>query len=471
MTSVRKLNNNLQSVPNPYSNRMPVIHPAQFYGRYDDILHVAQHIRDWQIFAISGEPRIGKTSFLYFLVHPDGARILPDFSAYIGDPMDYLFVLVELQRLPRRRGLEFWRYLFDRLVEEARREGIETEDMLAEYESSQESGSDSYEVQAGFESYLKQLKRKVALLFDDFDIVINDFERTEVIQVTDKLRTLKETPDLSSKLNYIIASTDPLVRLFEATAIVNPSALINIIIPAPPLGLLEQDAVDELIQDPLQTGGTIEQFTRDDIAFIKRLAGRHPDFLKISCYYLFEARRQGYVKYDDVQQSIENDAHLRWLMNGLWERMKQAEALEDLPLREVLLQVAHGQNPTNPRAFRDLLMRGLIDDSTSPPRIFADLFCSFILQPKLTAVEPDKPVFTSLESKLYSYLLEHAEQTCTRQELQKAIWGNKIPSSPDALEQLVKRVRKKIEANPEQPMYLLNVRGQGYLLRHGRQGT
>ncbi len=471
MTSLQKLNSNLQSVPNPYGSRMPVIDPSQFYGRYDDILRVALHIRDWQIFAISGEPRIGKTSLLYFLVHPGGARILPEFSAYIGDPTDYLFVLVELQRLPRRQGLEFWRYVFDRLVEEARQEDIETEDMRAEYKSSQDSGSDSYEVQTGFESYLKQVPRKVVLLFDDFDIVINDFDQAEVIQVTDKLRTLKETPDLRSKLHYIIASTDPLVRLFETKGIANPSALFNIIIPAPPLGLLEQDAVDELIQYPLQTGGAIEQFTRDDVAFIKRLAGRHPDFLKISCYYLFAARYQGQDGYGDVRQSIENDPPLHWLMNRLWERMQRAEELEDLPLREVLLQVAQGQSPTNPRAFRELLMRGLIDDSTSPPRIFADLFCSFILQPKLSAVEPDKPVFTSLESKLYNYLLEHAEQTCSRQELQKAIWGNKIPSSPDALEQLVKRVRKKIEANPEQPMYLLNVRGQGYLLRHGRQGT
>src|SRR5437763_10471471 len=187
-----KKENNTQSVTNPYSSRMPVTKPAQFYGRIDDVLRVAESIRSWQPYAVSGEPRIGKTSLLYYLIHPEGARALSEFQAYIGNPADYLFVLVELQRLPVRNATGFWRYLLDRLTEEARKEAAGAPAEQKEYHHNQEPESDYYQVQTLFESYLKQLKRRVVFLFDDFDIIINDFDNIEVVQVTDKLRTLIE---------------------------------------------------------------------------------------------------------------------------------------------------------------------------------------------------------------------------------------------------------------------------------------
>jgi len=460
-----KEENNLRSVTNPYSSRMPVTDPAQFYGRHDDVLRVAESIRNWQPYAVSGEPRIGKTSFLYYLIHSEGARTLPKFLAYIGNPDDYLFVLVELQRLPARNATGFWRYLLDRLTEEARKEGVEPPAVHKTYASSWEPESDYYQVQIRFESYVKQLKKRVVFLFDDFDIIINDFENTEVVQVTDKLRTLKEALDLNGKLNYVIASTDPLVRLLKAKGITNPSPFTSIIIPMTPLGLLEKDAADELLREPIRQGTeqSIPQFTKDDIAFVYKLAGRYPDIMKITCFYLFAARCQGNADYASVRQKIEDDQNVRWLMDGLWKRIKQEEQLEELPLRETLLQIAQGQVPPDSPAFRELRQRGIVDDATSPPHIFGDLFGAFILHPPSHAVMPFE--LTPLESKLYTYLAEHVGQTCSREQLQKVIWGDKLPSSRDALEQLVKRVRGKIEQNPDRPIYLLNVRGQGYLLQ------
>lgn len=456
-------------ITNPFSSRIPVTDPAHFYGRRKDVLRVAESIRSWQIFAISGEPRIGKTSLLYYLIHPKGARAFPTFIDYIGNPANYLFVLIELQRLPVRNAVGFWRYLLDRLIEEASKDTVRGVEEQKEYASSQRSGNDYYEVQTSFESCLKQLKSKVIFLFDDFDIVINDFENTEVIQVTDKLRTLKEALDFSGKLNYIIMSTDPLVHLLKNKGITSPSPLTSIITPIKPLGLLDKDAADKLIQEPLQQlPATSPQFNTVDITFIYKLAGRYPYFTKITCFYLFAACSQGNMDYATVRQQIEDDPHVHWLMNdGLWERIKQAEQLEELPLRDVLLQIAQEQKPTNVPALKELLQRGLVEDSHSTPCLFGELFRAFILHQSSSTVVKDVtiPELTHLESKLYSYLVEHIGQTCSREQLRKAIWGNKPTQSRDALEQLVKRVRGKIETNPDQPAYLLNVRGQGYLLR------
>src|SRR5947209_7051168 len=72
---------NLMSfVDNPYRNRKPVTDPSQFYGRRNDLLLLAEKIRYGQMCAISGEPLIGKTSLLYYLIHSEGARSLPEFT-------------------------------------------------------------------------------------------------------------------------------------------------------------------------------------------------------------------------------------------------------------------------------------------------------------------------------------------------------------------------------------------------------
>lgn len=463
MASLQSLKeDNSQVVTNPYTSRIPVTNPDQFYGRRSDILRVAESIRSWQPFSMSGEPRIGKTSLLYYLIHREGARALPGFLGYIGNPANYLFVLVELQRLPVRSVPGFWRYLLDRLVEEARETGLETRKMQEEYDSSQELENDHYQVQISFESYLKQLRKKVVFFFDDFDIVINDCESTEVAQVTDKLRALKEGLDFGGRLNYVIMSTDPLARLFEAKGISNRSPLTSIINLVTSLGLLEEEATTELVQEPLRRlSESVLPFSREETAFVYKLAGRHPDFMKIVCSYLFAMRGQD---YSSIRQQIEDDLHVRGLMKRLWERVKREGPLEELPLREMLLQIAQGQQPPNSSALHELRQRGFIDDSTSPPHIFGDLFCNFILRP--SSLRPVMAIeLTSLESKLYNYLVEHVGHPCSRVELQKVLWGDKVPRSPDALEQLVKRVRGKIEPLHNQPMYLLNVRGQGYLLR------
>jgi len=454
-----------QSVTNPFSSRMPVTDPDQFYGRYDQVQRVAESIRYWQPYAVSGEPRIGKTSFLYYLIHPKGVRTLHKFLALIGDPNGYLFVLVELQRLPVRNAIGFWRYLLDRLTEEARKEAAEPTVEQNTYIGSLEQESDYYQVQTYFESYLKQLEKRVVFFFDDFDIVINDLDNTEVVQVTDKLRTLKEALDLNGRLNYIIVSTEPLVRLLKAKGITSPSPFTSIIISMTPLGLLEKDAADELIRETLRHGTEQDGpvLTEDDIAFAYQLAGRYPGILKTTCYYLFSARYEGITDYHSVRQNIEDDQNIRWLMEALWERIKHEEELEELPLRETLFQIAQGQVPPDSPAFRELRQRGIVDDSMSPPRIFGDLFGSFIHHPPSHAVTPFE--LTHLESKLYSYLAEHVGQTCSREQLQEVVWGDKLPGSRDALEQLVKRIRGKIEPNPDRPIYLLNVRGQGYLLQ------
>ena len=68
---------------NPYRNRKAVADPALFCGRHGMLFLIAEKIRHGQMCAIAGEPLIGKTSLLYYLVHPQGAWSIEEFKDYL----------------------------------------------------------------------------------------------------------------------------------------------------------------------------------------------------------------------------------------------------------------------------------------------------------------------------------------------------------------------------------------------------
>src|SRR4051812_8032270 len=123
----------MEIIRNPYDNRKPVTNPSAFYGRSNDIAKIARRM-DSEICSIYGEPRIGKTSLLYFLAHLDGARKRAETRQYFSNLRDTLFVLIELQKLPTRNAFSLWRYIFDRTAEEARNTGRESSELQSLYQ-------------------------------------------------------------------------------------------------------------------------------------------------------------------------------------------------------------------------------------------------------------------------------------------------------------------------------------------------
>lgn len=71
--------------------------------------------------------------------------------------------------------------------------------------------------------------------------------------------------------------------------------------------------------------------------------------------------------------------------------------------------------------------------------------------------------FTASEFRLLKYLVENVDQVLSRDEIINAVWQTKTISgvSDQALDQLISRVRKKIEINPNNPLHILTIKGRG----------
>ena len=72
---------------------------------------------------------------------------------------------------------------------------------------------------------------------------------------------------------------------------------------------------------------------------------------------------------------------------------------------------------------------------------------------------------TGKEFDLLSYLAAHPNKTIAHRELLQAVWGPDYGGEQEYLRVFVNRLRKKIEAHPAKPRYLLTEPWVGYRLR------
>ena len=69
---------------------------------------------------------------------------------------------------------------------------------------------------------------------------------------------------------------------------------------------------------------------------------------------------------------------------------------------------------------------------------------------------------TATEFRLLDYLARHPGRVFSRDHLLDAVWGDARFVTPRSVDVYVRRIREKIEADPESPRYLKTVRGAGY---------
>ncbi len=72
---------------------------------------------------------------------------------------------------------------------------------------------------------------------------------------------------------------------------------------------------------------------------------------------------------------------------------------------------------------------------------------------------------SSKEFALLAFLSDHVEQICSKADIAAAVWPDYDGEVFDyQIESLIKRLRLKIEANPDEPKFIVTLRGRGYRL-------
>jgi two-component system KDP operon response regulator KdpE len=83
---------------------------------------------------------------------------------------------------------------------------------------------------------------------------------------------------------------------------------------------------------------------------------------------------------------------------------------------------------------------------------------------RVVRVDSREVHLTPIEYRLLTTLVKHAGKVLTRQQLLKEVWGAPYEEQGHYLHVYMGHLRRKIEANPAQPRYLLTEAGVGYRL-------
>lgn len=126
---------------------------------------------------------------------------------------------------------------------------------------------------------------------------------------------------------------------------------------------------------------------------------------------------------------------------------------------------------TKPFSPKELIARIKAIIRRTETQIYSNNIQDNILKIKDISIDKEKYIITlqdisiklsATEFKLLLYLAERPKKVFSREQLLDAVWGDDIYIEPRTVDVHIRRIRSKIEKNPDDPEYLKTMRGIGY---------
>jgi eukaryotic-like serine/threonine-protein kinase len=256
---------------NPFTYGNPISDPARFIGRQHAVEQVFSRLgnAEFESSSLVGERRVGKTSMLNYLAHPNVRH------SFGLDPFNYLFIYVDLQMVDNdTTPVRLWKQLLQQMMRCCRHPEVKE---VLERTRSHDSIS-TFDLDDVFNS-LYERDQYVVFLLDEFEnITTNENFGPDFYY---GMRALA----IRHNLSLITSSRRELVELCHSDAI-RSSPFFNIFANIN-LRLFTEDEARRLISVSLAETGV--SFTGEESDTIFRIAGRHPFFLQVACSGLFHA--------------------------------------------------------------------------------------------------------------------------------------------------------------------------------------
>lgn len=420
--------------------------------------------------SVVGIGSVGKSNLLRFLQREDVGR------HYLGqESAAYLFVYLDLNKLlkPSRWGL-FELMLHQLLLALTERSADET--ALKRIDELHQRATESHTrylalryLDRAVSIVCNQLGLRLVFLGDEFDGLC----RTMSPPGFAALRALRD--DYKYHLMYVLATRLELRRLRTEPG--------------------EIEALEELVSSStIWLGPYAEEDTRSTLQQLEaryklkldkqstrqvlQASGGHPGLLR-EVYRIIRRRPA------DFSEAIAGDPAVLDECGRIWFSIPPKE-------QQVMINLARAA-PIPPDQFdilEHLVRKGLVTEAqTSGHQLFSPLLTAFVRQQNKVAdtqvqMDPyrrsawvngyEVQGLTPLEYNLMAYLAKRRGQICTRDELVQHLYPDEMslkgPGVTDTrLDSLVKRLRRRIEPNPDDPQYIITVRGHG--IRLDDEGT
>ncbi len=363
---------------NPFTFGNPIKDPARFFGREAEIRQITNRLLSsaHESTSIIGERRIGKTSLLYHLAHPEvGARL--------GlSPDKFSLVYIDFQGLTDITPARFWQ----RVLAKAARSLPDPELVTTFKLASQNERFDLFDLEDLF-TLLVDRNLTLVLLMDEFEYVTQNPNFGS--DFFGGLRTLA----IHNNLALVPSTRRELVDLCHSAEL-KGSPFFNIFanVVLRPFKAEETEAflTDYGKDSDLPFAPELKELT-------SKLAGGYPFFLQMAGYYAWEGLAQGLKKGTIETYVAENffqqaDPHF----NYMWSHCSESEKITLLVIHTLGSQkltrktIPNLENLSKARArapqdVAALGKRGLVLEHNGSFALFSPLFIQWIRNEVLAA--------------------------------------------------------------------------------------
>jgi len=436
---------------------LEALYPAD--SRFAEIEQLLALIKDGKSAQLIGMPGVGRGNLCKFLVYNHNIRV-----KHLGDAQtQFHFVFINFAEVKNRPLGDVFKFIFLELVSSLHERHVED---LFEKTDALFKKSLSYKDDLVL---FQGLKDAIDFLVHEKNLhIIFLFERLEqyIPILTDDffvhLRSLRERAKY--KFSVVFSVTRPLEDSIEPKVLADFYEFFagHTVY----LSLTDSHGIKFRINYLQQLAGKkIPQKQLDDLLSI---TGGHGKLMRLGAEALLVTE-----KMPENQEALEAFLLSQKTIQGALFELKSFLTPSEL---HVLSQIANGQNPTEQSVFLQNI--GLLTS--------ANVFTIPLFAKNLAAQHSDKNTahitydsttdtirrddmvisenLTAAEFRLLKYLLEHQEAILDRETIISSVWKDTATTAgvtDQALDQLIFRLRKKIEEDPNNPKYIQTVKGRG----------
>ena len=431
--------------------------------RSREIDNIFLHLRAGNSCNVIGIGSVGKSNLLRFLQQADVRR------AKLGAEWDkYLFVYIDANKLLERSEWGLWELMLHQILVELSNGEIKPMEYQEIDDLHQRSTAPATRhialryLDRAIGLICKNLNLKLVFLFDEFD----DLYQTLSSQAFDALRALRDENKYS--LMYIVTSRRELNQLRKEEE--HREAFEELIIPNTIWLSAYSKADARYTLHRLATRHGIK-LSEQQINNILKVTGGHPGLIRTAFPLMSERSK--------LTESLLTNKNIREECQRIWESLTKDEQ------KALALLVSNSHVQITEGIFGQLRQKGLLGGEWAESNeMFSSIFSMYIRnekpvndnrikidhqQHKIWVDDQEIQNISGLEYTLLAYLEERRGQVCSRKQIAQHLYPNdKLTGiSANAIDSIIKRLRKQIEPDPRKPRFISTVHGVGFRLIDG----
>lgn len=426
------------------------LYPAN--ARLDDLEKLAKYIKEGSSAQLVSIPGVGRSTVLGLLAHNKKVQLL-----HFSKENNIHFVLVNFQEVKQKSNHEVLKFIFLNLTESLRvdnssefqkvnllfRDSLKTNDELILFQALKEA----------LEHLIIEKKKKIVFLFDRFE----EFVPSVTSEFFTNLKSLR------SKFKYQFCCVFSVNRPLED--LVDESILSDF------YEYIEGNYVYLELSDKVTTDFRVKyiekitgkKLSEEMFSEITSQTGGVGRLVKLSVEVVLSKGISDVSNFLFGQKSIQ--AGLRDICKSLLPVEQQCLIKKDFDDKKAVdylesVRVLKDKKIQIPLFSKHIDEHAKEDKKNEQKMIFSETTKEIVKGEKVISDQ-----LTSSEYKLLSYLVKSPERVVSRDEIIEIVWSDVKSTAgitDQAVDQLIFRLRRKIEDDPNSPVHLETVKGRGF---------